>query len=302
MLFVLAALAQSPAAAPTPSSATFKEEVQVPIWPGVAPGSEKWTIAEQVADSARGRTITNVVQPTITVFYPAPSKATGTAVIVCQGGGFRTLPDPTNAENVRYLTENGITAIVLKYRLMQGTPEELKYRERLAGKAGGITPEDINRDLSGDYMRPIRAIAAADGRQAVKLVRQHAAELGIAPDRIGVIGFSSGGVLATTIAVEHDAETRPDFVGTFYGAPPDDHFDIPADASPMYIATADDDPLTWSGAVLRYGEWHKAKRPVELRIYGQGGHGFRKKDTTASHWQDDFIEWLRMEGFLKPKS
>lgn len=280
------------------NSMTFKEGVQVPIWPSTAPGSEQWTLPEQVQDSSTGQRLINVTVPTLTVFYPQPAKATGTAAIIAAGGGFRTLPDPTKPDAlIKALTERGVTAIMLKYRLMQNTAEEQAYRSKLGTR---LTADDINRDLAGDYMKGIRKIAADDGRQAIKLVREYAKSLGVQSNRIGVIGFSSGGVLATTMAIEYDATTRPDFIAVFYGSPPDAVMNVPADAPPHFIATVSDDAMTWKGSLLRYEEWNRASRPVELHIYGKGGHGFSKSEPndTVNRWKNDFFDWLVQQGFL----
>jgi len=269
------------------------------LWPGAAPGSEKWALPEERFEQSGRTLLRNIREPTLTAFYPAAGKANGSAVIYCAGGGFRTLPDPTTKDDViQALLDAGLTVIVLKYRTMQNTPEEKEYQRTVL--SGPLDAARINRDLAGEYMQPARRIAADDGRQAVKSVRQHANEYGVKPDRIGLIGFSSGGVLAITVGLEHDAESRPDFIATIYGSPPDETFAVPADAPPQYIATAANDPLTWGGSLKRFAEWNSAGKPVELHIYGTGGHGFRggTQNDTVRRWTRDFTDWLLQQGFI----
>ena len=299
---LLATLAVLPlaVAAQAPESRSLLEEGQPrALWSGAAPGSAGWSLPEERFEQGGRTLLRNVREPTLTPFYPAAGKASGAAVIYCAGGGFRTLPDPTvKDDTIQALLDAGLTVIVLKYRTMQNTPEEQAYQRTVL--SGPVDAERINRDLAGDYMKPARRIAADDGRQAVRVVREHAADYGVRPDRIGMIGFSSGGVLDVTVALEHDAQSRPDFIATIYGSPPDAAFTLPADAPPHYIATAANDPLTWGGSLLRFGEWNKAGKPVELHIYGTGGHGFRggTADATVRRWTKDFIDWLVQEKFI----
>ena len=278
---------------------------EVPIWDDVAPGSEEWKIPESVQVDPDGvKNIANVVRPTLTAFFPDHQKATGTAVIFCAGGGFRSLPDPSmlndNINNPKWLINGGLTVFVLKYRLMQGTPEELAYREKL--QTGNLTPDKINEDLASHYMRPIRNIAADDGRQAVKLLRMHAMELGIAPDRIGIIGMSSGAVLSATVGAEHDADSCPDFIGVFWGAPPDTFVQISKGAPPIFIVSSVDDLLTWEGSIRLYDQWRKANHSAELHVYGHGGHmGRNGKDPSKAsdgRAKQDFFTWLKVENLI----
>jgi acetyl esterase/lipase len=284
------------------SSLTFKQGEEVSIWQGAAPGSEDWKIQESITTDAKGgRLIANVIQPTMTIFYPDPKKANGTAVIWCAGGGFRSLPDPKDPKTVQWMLDGGITVLVLKYRLMQGTPEELTYRQKL--QSGNLTAEKINEDLAGAYMKSIRAIAAADGRQAVKFARSNAAKLSVAPDRIGIIGNSSGALLATTVGVEHDKDSRPDFIGVLWGAPPDAVTAVSEDAPPAFIVSSIGDSMTWDGSVRLYTQWRKANRAAELLIYGHGGHSGRDaknpEKNSDSRAKADFLTWLKMEDLLK---
>ncbi|PYS79579.1 MAG: alpha/beta hydrolase, partial [Acidobacteria bacterium] len=145
----------------------------VNIWPGVAPGSEHWTQKERtIENTPLGTVVFNVVTPTLTAYLPERSKATGTGVIIAPGGAFVALAIELEGQNVaRWLQERGIAAFVLKYRIME--------------KRGEGIPANMNMDEAGKY-------GIADGIQALRVVRQHATEWGVSPDRVGFIGFSAG--------------------------------------------------------------------------------------------------------------
>jgi predicted esterase len=281
----------------------FKQGEEISLWSGIAPGSEDWKILESVTyNRARGvKLIENVVTPTLTPFYPDPKNATETAVIWCAGGGFRNLPDPKDLKTVQWMIDRGITVLVLKYRLMQGTPEELAYRQNL--QSGNLTAEKINEDLAGQYMKSIRAIAADDGRQAIKFVRSNAERLGISAERIGIMGLSSGAVLSSTVGVEHEKESRPDFIGVLWGAPPDTVTVVPKDAPPAFIVSSIDDAMTWGGSVRLYTQWRNASCRAELLVYGHSGHGGsdlkNPEKSSLNRAHEDFFTWLKMEELLK---
>src|SRR6202171_5757323 len=169
------------------------------IWPGVAPGSETWTQKEKVeASTPIGTVVFNVVTPTLTVYLPERTKATGTGIIIAPGGAFVALAIDLEGHPVaRWLQDKGIAAFVLKYRIMEKRQE-------------GIP--DMNMDEAGKY-------GIADGIQALKVVRQHAAEWAIAPDRVGFMGFSAGAMVTSGVLLQPDAAARPNFAAPIYGAP-----------------------------------------------------------------------------------
>src|SRR5207302_5877708 len=116
-------------------------------------------------------------------------------------------------------------------------------------------------------------LAIADGRQSVALVRQHAAEWGIAPDRIGLLGFSAGGRVTAGVALEHDDASRPDFAAVIYGALWE-NLEVPADAPPLFVLVANDDELAAANCLDLFSAWRTAGHPAELHVFAQGGHGF----------------------------
>jgi len=238
----------------------------------------------------------NVTVATLTPFLPDPAKATGAAVVVAPGGGFRTLSMNNEGWDVaKALADRGIAAFVLKYRLNQ-TPQDMPAFERSM------------REMFSGAARPPRpapeaAIAGlapqiADARAAFALIRRRAQEWRIDPERIGMIGFSAGAMLtiATTLAGQ---DAKPAFIADIYG--PLAPVTVPADAPPLFVALAADDPLFGSSGYGLVDGWRAAKRPVEFHLYEQGGHGFGmyRKETTSTGWFDAFADWLRMHGFVR---
>jgi acetyl esterase/lipase len=146
-------------------------------------------------------------------------------------------------------------------------------------------------------------MAIADGLAAVGYVRKHAAEFGISPTRIGLMGFSAGGTVTAGVVFGYASETRPDFVAPIYaymGAIKESS--VPADAPPMFVAAATNDQLGLAiDSVNLYSKWLAAKKPVELHLYAKGGHGFgmRKQSLPTDQWIDRFGEWLQVQGLLK---
>jgi acetyl esterase/lipase len=277
----------------------------IPVWPKDAPGSEKWTQKEVEHRSALLRTkiVRNVVRPTLTAFLPERSKASGTAVIICPGGGFYFLAKDEGIQEAEWLRARGVAAFVLKHRLMDTGATEAEFymsclkagmlkriEDSLKGGERPVLPEDV---------RKFSALAVADGRQAIKVVREHASEWGIKPDRIGIMGFSSGGVVATGAATEYDAASRPNYAASIYG-PVLGSVKVPKHAPPLFICCASDDPLVPPRDSIRlYSAWKAAGKSAELHIYAKGGHGFGGQGLPSDTWLDRFGDWLGQQGFLK---
>jgi acetyl esterase/lipase len=271
------------------AAAFAAEPKEIPLYPGAAPGSENATYAEQqtIGPQDNVRRIANVTHPVLLAYLPESGKANGTAWIVCPGGGFRFLAiDYEGTDVARWLNSNGVAAFVLKYRVMR-------------------TGDDAANDPAAmrEGRQTAMAFALADGQQAVRLVRSHAAEWGIAPDRIGIMGFSAGGYVAAAVALHHDAASRPNFAAPIYGAIPPD-ITVPADAPPLFLVHADNDgtlsPV--DNTVRLYTAWRRANIPAEMHIYLKGAHGFgmRKLGLPTDTWIDRFRDWLDLEKLLKP--
>src|SRR5258708_25982811 len=166
----------------------------IPLWPGAAPGSETWNYEEGVPQEP-SRPITNVTQPTLTAYFPDPSLATGTAVIICPGGGFRELwVSHEGIELAHWLNSIGVAAFILKYRVMRTGDTDVNDPAKMAERRRTVVP-----------------LAIADGQQAVRLVRSRASEWSLAKDRIGILGFSAGGYVAAAVALPDDVRRRPTF-------------------------------------------------------------------------------------------
>jgi dienelactone hydrolase len=309
LLLTLAARAQLPpadAAAParpvTPQlPAALSQELVMPIWDGVAPGSEGWTYTEQ----GSGGTVRGVVSPTMTA-YPADNAGAGaTAVIVCPGGAFRALSMMDEGVQVaRWLNQHGMTAFVLKYRLLDpragGGMGGMGLPRNLEIKNANANPEPNNKELAN-----VIKLATSDGRQAIKLVRQNAARWNMNPKKIGIMGFSAGGGVAVGSSLGDDPDGRPDFVATLYGPALVD-VNVPADAPPLFIAVAADHMPVSAGCVALYSVWKTAGKSAELHIYanGRAGFGMRKQGLPSDTWIDRYYDWLKVQGFCegpKPK-
>jgi acetyl esterase/lipase len=265
--------------------------VVIPVWPRGAPGSEDWSQQEQEAMAPPPisiRVVRNVVRPTLTAFLPDPTVANGTAVIVCPGGAFHFLAIQHEGLDVaHWLNARGIAAFVLRYRLLETPVPDDEFLQRLHQNLA-----DRSRMLD------IGGLAIADGQQAVRVVRRRAAEWGIAAYRIGIMGFSAGGVVTTGTAAEYDAESRPNFAAPIYSAPCDVP-SVPADAPPLFIALAGDDQMAVDASVPLYTKWQAAKHAAELHIYAKGGHGFGMytQGLPSDAWIERFGEWLQAQGF-----
>lgn len=239
----------------------------------------------------------NVTVATLTPFLPDPAKATGAAVIVAPGGGFRTLSMNNEGWDVaKALADKGVAAFVLKYRL-NPTPEDMPAFEKSMAEmfSGTARRPPAPRDSSAALAPQI-----ADARAAFALVRSRAKEWRVDADRIGMIGFSAGAMLtlATTL---HGQDAKPAFIADIYG--PLAAVDVPADAPPLFVALAADDPFFANSGYGLIDSWRAAKRPAEFHLYEQGGHGFGMypKETTSTGWFDAYVRWLGMHGYLKPK-
>ncbi len=272
------------------------EPLTLKLWPERAPGkpaqvseATRKLIASYGTDANR---VTDVVDPELTVYRP--EKPNGTAVIVAPGGGYMFLSYAHEGIHVcRWLNSLGVTAVLLKYR----------------------TP---TRDEKVVYEKPVQ-----DAQRAIGLVRQHAAEWGLDPKRVGLLGFSAGGNLLGHVACDRGARTYPqqpgvddprgpDFGVMIYGGGFLDSadrakfmpgFSVPKDAPPMFFLVAHDDNNNPVEAALLYLEYKKLNLSAELHVYAKGGHGFgmRKGPHPVSEWPARCGEWMKSMGWLEPK-
>jgi acetyl esterase/lipase len=272
----------------------------IPLYDGVAPGSEQWNWEERTFTTRRGNDVTqNVVHPTLEYYAPNPAKACGTAMIIAPGGGFTALMIRYEGRDIaRRLQAMGVAAFILKYRLVYVDPA---IPLPPPGPLPPPPPPRVGPQgeiLSGPQQgQNIGELSTADGRQAIRWLRAHAGEFGVEPHRLGIMGFSAGGfvVLATATG---PAEARPDFAAALYG-PGDGHQAPAPDAPPLFLAAAADDAWATEGSLKLYAGWRAAKRPVELHLFQTGGHGFLNKGGGGDHFMDRLEEWMRANGWLK---
>ncbi len=263
---------------------------EIPLWPNGAPGSEGKTETELVTKSASGdiTSVARVHNPSITPYLPPKDKATGAAVLVIPGGGHRVLAIGHEGYNVaEALRERGIAAFILKNRLA--------------------------KEPNSTYT--IEGHALADTQRAIRLIRSRAAEWGVDPARLGVMGFSAGGELASLASLRFDApgeakddvdkqNAKPAFQALIYPGRSGDI--VPRkDSPPVFLACGYGDRQDISeGLAEVYLRFKRAGVPAELHIYAGAGHGFGVRATNkspAGQWLARFEEWLGDRGMLAKK-
>jgi acetyl esterase/lipase len=274
------------------------------LWPDKAPG-ERENLGEErnmtkPTDRETGKKsvirIGNVSKPTISIYRPSAEKNTGAAVLVFPGGGYNILAtDIEGTEICEWLNSLGITGVLLKYRVPR--------REGLE-----------------KHVAPLQ-----DAQRAFGIVRQNAAEFGIDPKRIGVIGFSAGGHLTATLCANTEKRTyakvdsadalscRPDFAMMIYPAyftPTNDltkfspEIKVTTNNPPTFMAMTEDDSHHVENVLLYSLALKQAKVPFELHTYPTGGHGYglRQTGNLCATWPDRASDWFRGQGLLRNES
>jgi len=244
----------------------------------------------------------NISKATLTPFLPEKGKATGAAVIVAPGGGYRWLSMGNEGwEVAEALSKKGIAAFVLKYRLFptaekledftawMNRPRPAPQKTDDAAKTNAPAPM-AQMDLSNQL---------ADAEAAYAMILKNAKEWGVDPQRIGMIGFSAGAGL-TMHATLHSQTMKLAFIGPIYGGM--GPVKVPANAPPMFNVIASDDFL-FNGQFGVIDSWFKAGRPVEFHLYQNGGHGFGlgNPNRTSNRWFEAFTHWLDVNKFLVAK-
>jgi acetyl esterase/lipase len=295
----LSAAATFPQSAPVPPATAGpppKEMVPlvskhpvVYLWPNGAPGSENRANQEEKYRNDDVLVISSVNRPSITIFLPPKKIATGAAIVVAPGGAFRELWITDEGYRVgEWLSARGIASFILKYRLPRNTPSTYT--------------------IEGDSL--------ADVQRAIRTVKSRAAEWEIDPERVGVMGFSAGGMLAGLAGtrfdepVKHPVDSidqlspRPAFQALIYGTP----FlgpmalqtKVPQNMPPTFLLCGGDDPVS-----AKYPEVYRMLKDagvsVELHMYAGMGHGFAIQGSTPSavaSWPDRLRDWLFDNGFL----
>jgi len=184
--------------------------------------------------------------------------------------------------------------MVLKYRTVQIEGQDAGQLGPAAGARFGAQLRNLPQiDEDGKY-------GIADGIQAVKVVRAHAAEWGVSPDRVVFTGFSAGGMIAAYTAIQPEA--RPNYAAPIYGAPIASVPPIPQGLPPFFMAMAQDDNLAGRYIARFYDALKAAGYSPEFHIYSSGGHGWgmRRQGRTSDHWIDEFYYWLEAQGLTRP--
>jgi acetyl esterase/lipase len=286
------------------------------LWPGTPPDEvgnigpemfwEKRPDGSPIPDVAGKpvKWLTNVTKPTLTIYRPPSDKDTGVSMLICPGGGMTYLAWDCEGEEVAaWLNSVGMTGIILKYRVPR-RPDQLDPKFRAIW-----------------YVRPLQ-----DAQRALSLLRSKSGELGLNPNRIGMVGFSAGAGLVAWAATNFEKRAyeaidavdqvscRPDFGVLLYpggGASPsrdrthyepDANVPISAGCPPMFFACAGDDGDKAEIITALYLALKKVRVPAELHVYAKGGHDFslRPTDNPCTTWPARCVEWMRSVGLLKP--
>ena len=287
------------------SDAAAQAPQEIRLWPGKAPGSENWTVPEATTTSPTGdRTITNVSDPTVTVFLPAAASATGTAVVVAPGGALRLLGwDNEGVKVAQWLNSKGIAALVLKYRTLQTMPASGRGRgapppgpsvlERRRGRSWRFvtatpTPSPTIRRCGRccRWESPMRSRRCAWRGGTQQRWR-------IDPARVGIMGFSAGGGIAVGTALAERSDASPDFLVSLYGPSLQD-VNVPAHAPPLFIAVGSSHFNVTNGCLALFAAWKAAGKPAEIHVYDQvsAGFGMTKRGLPVDSWNDRLLEWL----------
>ena len=292
--------------AETPTWQPAVGHTQVPLWPGTAPdlqsvpGPETMKSSEKLLAGKPVTAVSNVTQPTMTVYEPT-GKNSGAAVVVIPGGGFHILAmDLEGTEACDWLTSHGVTCVLLKYRV-PSKPYEWKCDCR---------PHNLALSVP----------SLQDVQRTMRLVRFHAAQWHVDPHKIGVLGFSAGGFLVAEISTNvnrhlyapvdaADKESaRPDFAMPIYPghlAREDGKLnrDVPvsSETPPTFLVQAEDDYVDGvNQSLVYYTALAKARVPAEMHLYAHGGHAFGLRPTQdpITGWPRLAEAWLRTIGIL----
>jgi acetyl esterase/lipase len=276
------------------------------LWPEGPPtpiesGGEEVSYVNKAGIAAGTTSLRNISEATLTVL-PPDGEGNGRGVIVVPGGGWTVnMWTHEGIDVANWLRSEGYTNFVLKYRVQASLMSQEDFEAMMSAvdadvHSGTISnakkPRAISDVISTDSYLAARLAAAEDGRRAIAIVREMASQWGIAPDSLGMIGFSAGAFLAVDVALDPQAEPlawiAPIYGGETRGAP------VPADAPPMFLAVAQDDVLCKIVEGL-HADWSAADRSSELHVFARGQHGFAlvKQNMPSDLWADLFLAWLR---------
>jgi len=284
------------------------EPIVISLWPGDAPDENGPPKAERTRPSPKldrkqvevtesTQLITDVSRPTMSVYRAPDDRNSGTAMVICPGGGYWDLYWELEGEEVAaWLNSIGVTGVVLKYRV----------------------PRHADEPKAEPARRPLQ-----DAQRCLRLIRRHAAEWGVRSDRVGIVGFSAGGHLAIATATSFDKPSyeprdesdtlscRPDFAVPVYSgylkvkdkdelAP---GLSIPTNTPPVFLVHGSDDLISPpEHSVVLYLALRRAGVPAEMHLYSGTAHDFgvRTNDRPYSSWTARCVDWMRDRGLLVP--
>ena len=241
--------------------------------------------------------VTNVSEPSLTVFQPSEDKRNGTAVIIAPGGGLYGLSINSEGRDVaQWLVAKGVTAFVLKYRLVPSGDDGASE----IGELMASDPEALMRKVA-----EVLPYSVQDGLNAVAFVRENADQYGIEKDKIGFMGFSAGGAVTMGVGYGYEARNRPDFLVPVYPWTTAMPVQEPAEnAPPVLIVCASNDGVGLApGAVDLYQSYLDKGLTAELHMYSRGNHGFGMKvqGMPSDRWIERFYEWALVEELISPR-
>ncbi len=285
------------------AAATCLTAQELPLWPGGAPGSEDWTVPESARTSPNGdRIISNVSNPTLAVFLPDPSIATGTGIVIAPGGALRVLGyDNEGVKVAEWLNSKGIAGFVLKYRTVQdgaaGPPRGFRPPGDAAPQEIDMPKANANPAKGDPVTARVFELAVEDAQQAIRMIRKNATEWNVNPERVGIMGFSAGGGVAIGTALAERTDAYPDFLITLYGPSLMD-VNVPEYAPPLFIAVGSTHFNVTKGLLELFKVWRAAGKPVEMHVYDQvsGGFGMSKRGLPVDGWTDRLYEWMIARG------
>lgn len=262
-----------------------QKPIEIPLWPNGTPNSNELKGDEQELEKNR---ISNVTSPTLTVYLP--QKSNGMTIVMCPGGGYlRLAMDHEGHDMASWFNNQGITYAVLKYRMPNGHSE----------------------------------VPLSDAEQAIRIIRQHSEDWSIDPDKVGIMGASAGGHLASTLATHFSKDTRPDFQILLYpvitmsteyrhtgsrdrliGKKPNEatvklysnELQVSLQTPPAFIVlSSDDNTVPAQNSIDYYLALLKNKVSATMHIYPIGGHGWGFKDDFIykRQWTEELEKWLR---------
>jgi acetyl esterase/lipase len=260
------------------------------------PLSWEWNVEEAVINAnPNKRIVYNVVKPSL-LYFPAKNNTSGTSVIIAPGGALQVLSiDNEGVEVAKYLNDHGIDALVLKYSLIR-TKSDNPFPELQEN----FFKSDAKRDSMISLIIPY---AMKDGLSAISYVRKNATEFGLNPDKIGFMGFSAGGTVTMSVVYNGTKDNRPNFIAAIYPWIGEIGEKVPTEKTPAFIVVANDDALKLVPQSLKiFNKWNDANQPVELHVFGKGGHGFGvdKNNVPSDGWINLFIEWIEEEIIHSP--